>query len=45
MIKSSRQKFKYPEMKRTFDVKGKAFFMIFKGLPVDKNGLRPEKTH
>ena len=32
-------------MKRTFDVKGKAFFMIFKGLPVDKNGRRPEKTH
>ena len=44
MTKSSRQKFKYPETKRTFEVKWKAFFIISEGLSVAKNGLRPERA-
>ena len=32
-------------MKRAFEVKEKAFFIIFKGLSVAKNCLRAERTH
>ena len=31
-------------MKRAFEVKQKAFFITFKGLPVAKNCLRPESA-
>ena len=31
-------------MKRAFEVKQKAFFIIFKGLSVAKNCLRPESA-
>ena len=31
-------------MKRAFDVKQKAFFIILKGLPAAKNCLRPESA-
>ena len=31
-------------MKRPFEVKQKAFFIIFRGLSVAKNSLRPESA-
>ena len=31
-------------MKRSSNVKEKVFFIIFKGLPVDENYLRPESA-
>ena len=44
MTKNSRQKFKYLENERAFKVKQKAFSIIFKGLSVIKNCLRPESV-
>ena len=42
MTKKSRQKIKYLENKKSFLGEKKAFFIIFKGLLVAKNCLRPE---
>ena len=42
MAKKSRQNLNILRTKRAFKVKWKAFFIIFKGLSVDKNGLRLE---
>ena len=42
MKKKSRQKLKYPENEKSFWMKWKAFFIIFKGLWVAKNCFRPE---
>ena len=44
MTKKTRQKFKYLENERAFDVKLKAFFIIFKGFSATKNCLRPESA-
>ena len=44
MAKKSRQKLEYLRMKRAFELKQKAFFIIFKGLSVSKNCLRPESA-
>ena len=43
ITEKSRQKLKYLE-ERVFDVKWKAFFIIFKGLSAAKNYLRPESA-
>ena len=43
MTKKSRQKLKYLE-ERVFDVKWKAFFIIFKGLSAAINYLKPESA-
>ena len=42
MTKKSKQELKHLRMKRTFKVKLKAFFIIFKWLSVAKNCLTPE---
>ena len=44
MTKKSRQKLKYLEYERALEVKYKAFFIIFKGLSVDKSCLRTESA-
>ena len=44
MTKNSRQQFKYLKNKKNFYSEIKAFFIIFKGLPVATNCLRPESA-
>ena len=44
MTKKSRQKLKILATKRAFEVKQKAFFIIFKGLSFAKSCLRPESV-
>ena len=44
MTKKSRQKLKYLENGKSFQGEIKAFFIIFKGLSVAKNCLRPESA-
>ena len=44
MTKNSRQELRYLENKKSFEVKLKAFFIIFKWLAIAKNCLRPEST-
>ena len=44
MTKKSRQKLNILKTKRAFEVKKKAFFIIFKGLSVAKNCLRSESA-
>ena len=43
MTKKSRQNFRYLEKEKSFS-KVKSFFIIFKGLPVAKNCLRPKSA-
>ena len=42
MTQISKQKFEYLEKKTAFKVKLKAFFIIFTGLSIAKNCLRPK---
>ena len=44
MTKSQDKNLKILRTKRAFKVKEKAFFIIFKGLSVAKNCLRPESV-
>ena len=44
MTKKSRQKLKYLENGKSFQVEKKAFFIIFKELSVAKNCFRPESA-
>ena len=44
MTKNSRQKLKYLESERAFEMKQKPFFIIFKGLSVAKKYLRSESV-
>ena len=44
MTKKSRQKHKYLENEKSFLGEIKSFFIIFKGLSVAKNCLRPESA-
>ena len=44
MTKNSRQKSKYFENQNKFQGQKRAFFIIFKGLSVAKNYLRPDKV-
>ena len=44
MTKDSRQKLNILRTKRAFDMKQKKIFIIFKGLSVAKNCLRPESA-
>ena len=44
MMKNSKQKLNIWRTKRAFKVQRKAFFIIFKGFLVAKNGLRPESV-
>ena len=45
MTKKSKQKPKYLENEKAFEVKYKAFFIFFKARSVAKNCLRPESGH
>ena len=44
MTKKPEQKFKYLENEKSFKAEIKSFFVIFKGLSVAKNCLRPESA-
>ena len=44
MAERSKQNLNYLEKKRAFKVKQNPFFIIFKKLPVTKNGRRPESA-
>ena len=44
MTKESRQKLNILRTKKVFDMKQKTFYIIFKGLSVAKNCLRPESA-
>ena len=44
MTKKSRQNLKYLEKKKSFEMKSKVFFIIFKGLSIAKNCLRSESA-
>ena len=45
ITRESTQKFKYLDNKKNDEAEIKTFFIIFKGLSVAKNCLRPENTH
>ena len=44
MTKNTRQKLKYLDKKKSFWGELKTFFIIFKGLSVAKNRLKPESA-
>ena len=44
MTKNAKQKLKYLKNEKSFPVEKKTFFIIFKGLSVAKNYLRPESA-